>query len=163
MLADVADEIDEAVVLHPVVVVYELGLVGGVGIKVQETGQLGLEAGHIVGKRFFVQQVAFRAFHGRVSDHAGGTADEGDGLVAAALEVFQNHHAYQVADVQGIGRGVNAYVGRLRAFHQFLFRSGHDVLDHASPGKLLNKIDHIFFLLFSNLQSYRFLGKNPNF
>ena len=142
MLADVADEIDEGVVLHPVVVVHEFGLVGGVGVKVQETGELRLDAGDVVIQGGLVQEIPFGRLHRRVADHAGGAAHEGEGLVAAALEMLQDHHADEVADMQGVGRRVDAYVGSRRAFHEFLFRTRHDVLDHASPSEFFNKILH---------------------
>ena len=142
MLADIADEVDEAVVLHPVVVVHEFGLVGGVGFEVQEAGELRLDAGDVVVQGGLVQEVALRRLHRRVADHAGGAAHEGDGFVAAALEMLQDHHADKVADMQGVGRRVDAYVGSRRAFHEFLFRTRHDVLDHASPSEFFNKILH---------------------
>ena len=144
VLAYVADKVDEAVVLHPVVVVHQFGLVGGVGLKVQETGELGLDAGHVVVEGFLVQEVPFGRFHGRVSNHAGGPAHQGVRLVAAALEMLEYHDAHQVADMKGIGRGVNAHIGRLGPFHQFFFRTGHDVLNHASPPEFFYKIFHRF-------------------
>ena len=141
-LADVADEVDEGVVLHPVVVVHELRLVGGVGVEVEEMRQLGLDARHVVRERCLVEQVALLALHRRVADHAGGAADQRERLVAAVLEMLQDHHAHQVPDVQGVRRRVDSDVRRLRAFHQFLFRSRHDILDHAAPFQLFNKILH---------------------
>ena len=142
MLADVADEIDEGIVLHPVVVVHEFGLVGGVGVEVQETGELLLQAGDVMVEGLLVQEVALGRLHGRVADHAGGPAHEGEGLVSAALEMLQDHHAHEMPDMQGVGRRVDAHVGRLGTFHQFLFRTRHDVLDHASPSEFFNKILH---------------------
>ena len=144
MLADVTDEVDERVVLHPVVIVHEFGLVRRVGLEIQEAGQLGLEAGDVVGEGLLVQEVALRRFHRRVADHAGGSAHQGEGLVAAALEMLEDHHADEMSDMEGVGRGVDAYVGSLRAFHEFLFRSRHDVLDHASPSEFFYKVLHLY-------------------
>ena len=117
-------------------------LVGGVGVEVEETAELRFQARDIVVEGGLVQQVALLAFHRRVADHAGGAADEGEGLVAAVLEMLEYHYADEMPDVQGVRRGVDPHVSGLRAFHQFFFRSGHDILDHASPFELFYKILH---------------------
>ena len=44
MLSDVTDEIEEGISLHPLIVVDELGLVRGVGIEVQDLGELGTDS-----------------------------------------------------------------------------------------------------------------------
>ena len=133
MFPDIADEIDEGVVFHPVVVVHQFGLVGGVGVKVQEAGELGLEAFNVMVEGGLVQEVALGALHRRVADHSGGASHEGEGLVPAILEMLEYHYTHKVTDMQRVGRGIDSHICRLRAFHELFFRPGHDVLDHASP------------------------------
>ena len=94
---------------------------------------------------------ALLGFSGRVSDHSGSSAHEGNRLVSAFLEMLEYHNADHVSDVERVSRGVNAYVCRCRAFHKFLLGARHDVLDHASPSEFLDKIlVHICFFLFQN-------------
>ena len=111
MLADIAHEVEEAVVLHPVVVVHHLGLVGLCAVKVEEFGHLLLDALLIVIERVGVKQVALLALARRVADHAGSPAHEEEGLVAAALQVAEHHDAAQVAYVKRVGRRVGAQIG----------------------------------------------------
>jgi len=60
--------------------------------------------------------------------------------VTAALEVLEYHHAHKVADVQRVGRGVDADVGRAHAFCQIFFGAGGQVVDHAAPAQFFNEI-----------------------
>ena len=115
-LADFASEVEEGEVLHPVVVVDQLSAVGCVAFEVEEVCQLLLDALHVVAQGFLVQQVALLAFSAGVAYHAGCSADECDGFVAAALQVTQHHHTAEVADVQAVGRRVDADVGRYLFF-----------------------------------------------
>ena len=140
MLADVADEVEEREVFHPVVVVDHERGVGGVGVEVEEFGELGLDGFLVVAKRFFVEEVAFLAFHRGVADHAGCASDEGDGAMARALEVLEHHHAYEVADMEGVGRRVDAEVGRGHFFFELFFCAGHHLVNHATPGEFFDKI-----------------------
>ena len=111
VLADFAGEVEEREVLHPVVIVHQLGMVGSVAVEIQESGQLLFDAGHVVAQRFFVEQVAFLAFTRRVAYHSGGASDKGQRLVPATLEMLEHHHAAKMAYVQGVRRGVDAQVG----------------------------------------------------
>ena len=97
VFADVARKVEELEVFHPVVVVHEFGAVRGVAFKVEEMCELFFYAAYVVCKRFLVEQVAFLAFSRGVAYHAGGPADERNGLVAGALQVAQHHDAAQVA------------------------------------------------------------------
>ena len=58
MLAHVADEVQETVILHPVVVVHELCLVRRVRLEIQEFGQLFLYAGDVMVQCFLIQKVS---------------------------------------------------------------------------------------------------------
>ena len=111
-LANFAGKIEEGEILHPVVVVDQFGLVWCVALKVEEVCELLLDALYIVTQSLFVQQVALLTLAAWVAYHACCTADEGDGLVAAALQVAQHHHTTKVADVQAVCCGVNADVCR---------------------------------------------------
>ena len=58
-LADLASELEEGKVLHPVVVVDEFGLVWNIGFEVEEFCELVLDALLVVTQGFLVEQVAF--------------------------------------------------------------------------------------------------------
>ena len=112
MLADVADEAEEAVVLHPVVVIHQHGSVGGIAIEVEELRQLLLDASLVVAERLFVEEVTLGGLHRGVTNHPRSTADEGDRAMACQLEVAQHHDPDEVADVKGVCRGVNTQICR---------------------------------------------------
>ena len=142
-LADVACEVEEGEVLHPVVVVDELGGIGRIAVEVEEARQLLADAGHVVAQRGLVQQVALLALAAGVANHAGGAAQQGDGLVAAALQMAQHHDATEVADMETVGSGVDAHVGRHLFFLKEFFGARHHLVDHAAPCEFLYEI-HLF-------------------
>ena len=86
-----------------------------------------------MGEGSLVQKVPFLGLHGWVADHSCSTSDQRIRLMAALLEMLQDHDAHKVSDVKGVSRRVDSYVCSLRAFHELFFGSGHDVLDHPSP------------------------------
>ena len=94
----------------------------------------------VVAEGLNIEELAFLAFHRGVADHAGGAADEGDGLMAAALEVLEYHHANEVADMEGVGGGVDAQVSRGHPFLELVFRAGHHLVNHVAPGKFFYEI-----------------------
>ena len=100
VLADIAYEVEELIVLHPVVVVDELGLVGLIAVEVEEARYLLLDGFLVVVEGVAVEQVALEALARGVANHARGAADEQEGLVAAALQVTQHHDAAKVADME---------------------------------------------------------------
>ena len=146
VLAHVADEIQKRHVLHPGVVVDEFRGVRRVGIEIQEPGQLFFYALLVVEQFFLRKQVALLRFHGRVADHAGGAADQRDGLMPAALQVAQHHDAHQMSDVQRVGSRVDAHVRRGHALFQHFVRARHDVVNHAAPCEFLYEI-HEYYVL----------------
>ena len=83
--ADIAREINKGVVLHPVVVVDQLGCVGRVAVEIEEMLQLLADTCHVVAKYLFGEQVTLGRFAGRVTNHTCCAADEGDGFVTARL------------------------------------------------------------------------------
>ena len=48
MLTHFAGEVEEGIILHPIIVVNQLGAVGRIALKVEEAAQLLLDAFHIV-------------------------------------------------------------------------------------------------------------------
>ena len=140
MLADVADKLQETELAHPVVIIHKYGAIGLIRVKAEELAQLFFDAFLIMAKGLLVEEVPFLGFAGGVTDHAGGTAKQGDGAMAAALEVRQHHDANQVADMQGVSRGVYTQVGAANAFVQHFFCSRHDVVQHAAPFEFFYKI-----------------------
>ena len=63
VLAYVADEVDEGVVLHPVVVVDEESGVGCVGVEVEEAFELLLDGCYVVVECLLVEEVALGTLH----------------------------------------------------------------------------------------------------
>ena len=99
-LAYLAGEVEESPVLHPVVVVDQNGGVGSLALKVNEPGELGLDALLVVTEGILVEKIALLRLHRGVADHAGSSSDKGDRAVAGVLEVLEHHDADQMADVQ---------------------------------------------------------------
>ena len=69
--------------------------------------------------------------------------------VAAHLEMFENHHSHQMSDMQRVGRGVDAQIGRRHLFFELFLCAGHDRVDHAAPFQFLDEVldCHIVFVL----------------
>ena len=57
--------------------------------------------------------------------------------------MLEDHYAHQVADMQRVGRGVDAQVGRRHLFFELFLRAGHDRVDHAAPFEFFDEICHI--------------------
>ena len=141
-LADVAGEIDEGIVLHPVVIVHQLRLVGGVRLEVEETRQLRLDAGDVVSEGLLVQKVALLALHRRVAYHSRGPSDKCERLVAAGLEMLEYHDTDQMPDMEAVTRGVDADICRHGSFLEFFFGPGGKVMYHAPPPEFFYEILH---------------------
>ena len=139
-LADFADELEERVIFHPVVVVDHFGCIGGIRFEIDQVAQLTFDRLLIVAQGLFVEQVTLERFTRRVTDHTGRTTDQKDRFVAATLKMFQNHDADQVADMQRIGSGVNTHIGGRHLFGELLFGSGHHIMQHAPPLEFFYKI-----------------------
>ena len=133
VLADVAGEVEEGEVLHPVVVVDQFGRIGGVGAKVEEAGELRLDAADVMAQGVLSEQVALGALARGVANHACGAADEGQRLMPSALEVAEHHDRAKVTDVKRVGGGVDADVGRHLLLVQEFFGAGHHLVEHTAP------------------------------
>ena len=64
------------------------------------------------------EQVAFLALAAGVADHAGGPAHQRDRPMPGLLKAPQDHQRHQVADVQAVGRRIEADVDRPRLLDQ---------------------------------------------
>ena len=144
-LAYLASEVQEGVVLHPVVVVHQFCLVGSIALEVKEACQLVLDAGYVMEQSLLVEQVALLALAAGIANHACSTAHESQRLVATTLEVAQHHHTAKVTDVQGVGSGVNTQICCLLSRCQHFFCAGHHLMEHSSPFQFFNKI-HLIVL-----------------
>ena len=141
-LADIADEVKERKVLHPVVVVHQLGVVGSIALEVEELGQLLADTFLIVAKHRLIDKDALLRLARRITNHACGTTDQSVWLVSATLEMTQHHHTHEVSDVQGICGGVNTKVSRGHLLLELFFSAGHHVLYHAAPSEFFYEILH---------------------
>ena len=140
--AHVAGEIEEGIILHPIVVVDQFRRVGCIGMEVEETLQLALDALLVVAEGGFVEQVTLCRLAAGVANHTRCAADEGDRLMPTALQMAQHHDAAQVPDMEAVRRRVYAHIRGGYFFHQLFFRAGHDVLEHAAPTQFFYKILH---------------------
>ena len=68
---------------------------------------------------------------------------------AASLQVAQHHDAAEVSDVQRVGRGVGAQVGRCHVLHEVFLGSRHDLRQHPTPFQFFNKVFHCLSFLFA--------------
>ncbi len=100
VLTDVADEVEEAVVLHPVVVIDQHRCILGIAVEVEKLLQLLLDAGLIVPQRLLIEEVTLLGLTRGVTDHTGSATDEGDGPMTGSLQVSEHHDAHQVTDMK---------------------------------------------------------------
>ena len=76
--------------------------------KSRKLPQLVLLRVDVGGQRFAREQVALFALAAGIADHAGRAADDDDRPMAGLLKPPQDHHRHQIADVQAIGRRIEA-------------------------------------------------------
>ena len=160
-LADVTDEIEERELLHPVVVVDHLCGIRGVRLEIEQFGQLAFDRILIVAEGLLVEQVALLRLARGVADHARGTADERQRTVAAHLEMLEDHHTYQMADMQRVGRGVDAQISRRHLFFELFLCAGHDRVDRAAPFEFFDEILCCHYCV--TLFYFQFWGPEPVF
>ena len=87
MLTHIAYEIEEKVILHPVVVVEDFSAVHGV-VEIEETLELLFDAGNVMFDFISGQQFAFGSLEGGVADHACGAAHNSEGFVSCHLQML---------------------------------------------------------------------------
>ena len=120
ILAHIAQEFKEVHRAQPVVVVGEDGAVFA-AVETDKMSQLFFHAFDVVGDLFHREQIALRALHRGVADHARAAAGQHDGTVAELLQPGQTHQGDQVSDVKAVGRGVKTDVSRHHAAIEQLF------------------------------------------
>ena len=140
MLSYLTGEVEEADVLHPVVVVHEFGSVGSIALEIEEAAKLFFDSLLVMTQCGFVEKVALGRFAGGVADHTGGAAHEGDGFMTATLEMTQHHHSAEMADMEAVGGGVDTEVSGSHLFLKLLVGAGHHGVDHATPGEFVYEI-----------------------
>ena len=123
MLADVAQEIEEADGRRPARVIQQAGGIGG-GVEIEQAAELFLDLGDVGVEHFLGEQLALLRLAAGVADGAGGAAGERDGVMAQQLKPAQRQQRHQVAHVQAVGGRVKAAVkrdgARADAFRQLL-------------------------------------------
>ena len=145
-LTDVACEIEEGEVLHPVVVIHEQCCVGCVAIEIDQLRELSLDRLLIVAQGSLVKQVTLLRLAAGVANHTRSTTYQCDGAVTATLEVLQDHNAHQVTDMQRVSRGVDTQICSGHLLGQLLLSSGHNVVDHTTPFEFFYKIHFVCFV-----------------
>jgi hypothetical protein len=142
VLAYLTGKIKEGKVLHPVVIVHQFGTVRRIRLKIEELGKLGLHTLYIMLKCFLGKQVSLGRFARRVANHTCSTSDKRHRLMAATLEVTENHNGTKMPYVQRVGRRVETNIGCNRFTVKQVFCSGHYVVEHATPFQFFYKIVH---------------------
>ena len=140
VLANLASEVEEGEVLHPVVVVDELCLVRLCAVEVEELRNLLLDSLLVVVEGSSVEQVALLALARGVANHTGSTAHEQVGLVTATLQVAQHHDTTEVTDVERVGCRVGAQIRRHHVGIEILLSAGHNLREHTAPAQFFNEI-----------------------
>ena len=87
-----------------------------------------------------VEELALGGLAARVAHHAGGAAHEGDRPVACPLQVYEQHHGDEVADVQGIRRRVEADIAGGLLLGELLLEAWHGVMQQAAPLQFRDEI-----------------------
>ena len=106
MLTNLTGKVEEGKVLHPVVVVNHDSSIRLLRLEIEELGHLFLDALLIVAQGLIVEQITLLALTRRVADHTCSTTHENDGSVTTTLQVTEHHDTTEVADMQGVCRGV---------------------------------------------------------
>ena len=149
VLTHLTGEVEEGEVFHPVVVIDHYGGIGLLGLEVEETGHLGLNALLIVIERLVVQEVTLLRLARGVADHTGGTTDEDDGTVTTTLQMAEHHDAAEVTDVQGVCRGVGTQIGGDHLLLEQFLGTGHHLCQHTTPFEFFNKVLHTLLYISS--------------
>ena len=114
VLSDVAQEIEVAHAGRPRGVVHHPRGIG-LGVEVEDPGELRLDAGEVPVELLAREEVALGGLSRRVADHPRRPARQGDGMVAHELEPPECQLSHEAADVKGVARRVESAVERQRA------------------------------------------------
>src|SRR5579884_1477394 len=81
--------------------------------------------------------LAFQRFAAGVANHAGSTANKGNGGMAIALQSHQSHNRQQRAYMQAGGSGIEADIGGHLSRSQRLLKALGRLVEHTSPLKFI--------------------------
>ena len=110
VLPHIFQKIQQLDLLPPIVVVEDDGVLG------EDSGDGGLNAEGVAAERVEVEVEVevevgtLKGLAGGVADVSGGSVDEGDGLVAEAVEPGEDDEAEEVAEVERLSGGVETAV-----------------------------------------------------
>ena len=141
MLADVAQEVHHRDHGQPVGVVDDARRVAA-HLEVEELRQLRLDLFQIRCDALLALQLAFLALAARVADQASAAARQHNRVVSEALQPRQSHQRQQVPDLQAVGGGIEADVGRHFAAGQDLGQPFGAVIYQAAPLKFVENVRH---------------------
>ncbi len=114
MRADIAQKVDPAEPVEPVRVVRHYRVRRAVA-EAEERPERARDTGHVRGDRFIGQHLPAFVLAGRIPDPRRATAHENDRAVPVPLQQPQDHDLHEAADMQAVGRAVEADIGRHRA------------------------------------------------
>jgi hypothetical protein len=134
VLADVAQEVDQAELPQPVEVVDDPH--GRAFAGLEESRQLRRELPRVRAHLLGVEQLPLAGLAGRIADHPGGAPHQRDDLVAVTAQVRHRHERHQRPRVQAGGRGVEPGVDDGRRGEQLREIGGGGLLDQTSPAQL---------------------------
>ena len=145
--ANVAHEVDKVEVTQPVAIVDDNRLVLA---KVEETTHLLLDLRNIIVDGLDGHHLTHVGLAGRIADHRGAAAHQGDRLVACALHMRHGHDRDVVTDMQGICSRVEADIEGSRVLELLVqvllvgyLRDKAAILEDVE-----NVLCHVGFLLF---------------
>ncbi len=140
MLADIADEIKEREVFHPVIIVHHLGCIRLLAVEVKEFCKLFFYGFLVMAEGFFIKEFALLAFHRRVANHACCSSNKCNRFVPGSLEMLEHHHSDKVSDMKAVCGRVNAEICRGHLFFKLFFCSWHHLVDHATPCEFVYEV-----------------------
>ena len=139
VLADVAQEIDHALLDQPLgVVQQQRGR--GTGAEFQKPRGLVAHAMHVLADFFLGEQRALARLPRGIADQAGPAAHQHDRPMAGALQIGEQHQRHEIAELQRGCRRVEAAVGGDRSLGEMGGEAGRPLLDEASPLQFLQHV-----------------------
>ena len=80
-----------------------------------------------------IQKITLLTFSRGIADHTGCPTNKRQRLMATMLKKTEHHHTAQVANVQRVGRRINADVSCDSFFLNQFFCSRHELMQHPTP------------------------------
>lgn len=139
MFPYITDEIKKIKFFKPIVIIYHHSAIGA-AVKIQKFFQLFFNTVHIVFQNLFRKQIALGRFTRRIANHTGSAANQSKWFMPCPLKMNECHYLHQVANMQRISGRIKTDVSGNHISKKLLFRSGHDILQHATPPQFFYKI-----------------------